>query len=186
MRWPVLLVVAYLLLLVQATLGRALTIESAWPGPIGPDLAALLAVYLVLHVRADVDALLSACLLGWLVDLTTAGGAGDLTVAGPMALGYALGAFVLLQLREGVFRERAVPQILLALLFVVLAHGLWIVLQSILGRAEMSWGDVGRLLIQALGSAVYTAVLMPVLHVVFSAIRSWLLTSAPSGRRRRV
>jgi rod shape-determining protein MreD len=186
MRWVPFVILAYLVTVVQTSLGRVLVFDRLAIGPVGPDFLAMLAIFAGLWVRHSGEAVLAAWGLGMLVDLTTGGGAGVVTVAGPMALAYGLGVWLLVRIREGLFRERAVPQILIAFFFVLLTHTLWALLQALLGRGAVSLATFGRTMLQILASAAYTAVLMPLAHILLNAGRGLILSAPPKrGRRSR-
>lgn len=186
MRWVPFIIVAYLVTVVQTSLGRVLVFDRLDIGPVGPDLLAMLAIFAGLWVRSGSEAVLAAWTLGMLLDLTTGGGAGVTTVVGPMALAYGVCVWLLVRIREGLFRERVLPQIICAFFFVLVAHTLWAVLQMLLGRGALSGATFGRTMLQILASAAYTAVLMPLVHLLFNAARSLLLTAPPKrGRSSR-
>jgi rod shape-determining protein MreD len=178
-RWVPFAILVYVVLLVQTTVGKVLTFQrTAW-GTVGPDLAAIVAVYLALHLRDGLDLAIATWALGLAVDLTTGGPA-----VGPMALTYLVAGAVVLQLREAVFRERAAVQMLLALVFCLVAHGLWVTVESLwLAPALRSWAQYVQTLKQAVGLAVYTAALMPLGHWALVRIER-LLIAPQSGRSR--
>lgn len=179
MRWVPFVILVYVVVLVQTTVGKVLTFQrTAW-GAVGPDLAAIVAVYLALHLRDGLDLGIATWTLGLAVDLTTGGPA-----VGPMALAYLLAGALVLQLREAVFRERAAVQMLLALVFCVVAHGLWVTVESLwLAPAQRSWAQYMQTLRQAFALAAYTAVLMPLGHWALARIER-LLIAPQSGRSR--
>lgn len=179
MRWVPFLILMYGVLLVQTTVGRILTFQrTAW-GTIGPDIAAIVAVYLALHLRDGLDLAIATWTLGLAVDLTTAGPA-----VGPMAVAYLAAGAAVLKLREAVFRERPAAQMLMALVFCLLAHGLWVTVQSVgLPPASRSWGQYVWMLKQACILAIYTAVLMPPGHWALARIERFLI-APQSGRSR--
>jgi len=183
-RWIRFLILTYLVVLVQTTAGRLLVFRTSAVGMVGPDLLALLAVFVALHVRNWADVMLAAWSLGLAVDLTTAGGPGGATVVGPMALAYALTAGLLFRVREAFFREQALTQMLLAWAFCLLAHGLWVTAQWLLAPGEMTASAYARTLGQAGALAVYTALLMPLAHFALSKGQRLLLTG-PASRGRR-
>jgi rod shape-determining protein MreD len=187
MRWIPFAILAYLVVLLQTTVGRFLTFTPSGIGSIGPDLAALLAVFIACRVRSWPDAILAAWALGLAVDLTTGGGVGAGPVVGPMALAYALVAALLFRVREAFFRERALTQVLLAAAFCVLAHAAWVTVQSLLAWGAVSWSAYGRTLLQAALLAAYTGLLMPLAHVALARIQRWFLAApvAARGRGRR-
>ncbi len=181
MRWlPYLLLIAVTVLL-QATLVGLVTIRTDTLGPVGPDLAALVVVFMALHLRSGTDAALTGWAAGTLLDLTTAGGLTGGTVIGPMGVGYVLGAVVVFRGREVLFQERAAPQIILAFLFTVVAHGVWALGQTRFGTV----GDaLGPWWLQSLAVALYTALLMPVAHWLLRRPRRWFIVT-PTGRAGR-
>jgi len=184
MRWIPLIVLIYLVVLAQTTVGRVLAFESARLGVVGPDLVAIVAVFLALQARGLADVALGAWGAGLALDLTAAGAVGSTTVVGPMSLAYVFAAAVVFKFREAVFREKAIPQALLAAAFCLLAHGLWVTLQTLLAGENASWELYGRRLLQAAALALYTAVLAPVILAALGKVRGWFVT-APEGRARR-
>jgi len=184
MRWVLFFILAYLVVLFQTTAGRLLMVRTSSLGTIGPDVTALVAVFVAFHAYHWADVMLAAWSLGLVVDLTTAAGPGGPTVVGPMAVAYALTAGLLFHVREAFFRERVLTQALLAWAFCLLAHGMWVTAQSLLAHGRMTWSAYGRWLGQAAALAFYTAALMPLAHFCLRRCRRWLLT-APLGPGRR-
>ena len=184
MRWVPFVILSCLLLVVQTTLGRVLTFNSASVGTIGPDLLAIVAVFVALHVQAELDAAIAAWVLGLALDLAAAGGAGSTTVIGPMPVAYALGAWIVYRVREAFFRERMSSRAFLALLFCGVSHAVWVTAQSLLAGGAATWAGYGSLLLQAAALAVYTAALTPLGFWALLRIRKWILL-VPSGRARR-
>jgi rod shape-determining protein MreD len=178
-RWVPFLILVYLVVLVQTTVGKVLTFQrTAW-GTVGPDLAAIVAIYLALYLRDGLDLAIATWTLGLAVDLTTGGPA-----VGPMALAYLAAGAVVMHLREAVFRERAAVQMLLALVFCLIAHGLWVTIESLwLPPAQRSWAQYVQTLWQAMALSVYTAMLMPLGHWALARIERLLI--APQGGRSR-
>lgn len=186
MRWIPFVILTYVLMLIQTTLGRVVTIDLQAVGLIGPDLAAIAAVFIAAKSRTELDAVLAAWVLGLALDLTAAAGPGATTVIGPMALAYAAAAWVVFRVRDAFFRERVTTQAFLALVFCGLAHFLWVSMQCLLAGRGLTWGEYGRLLGQAGGLAIYTAVLTPAGFAGLSRIQRWLFAVAPDrGARRR-
>jgi len=184
MRWIFFVILAWLLVVVQTTLGRLLTYEGLTIGTIGPDLVAPLAVFLSLCVRRSTDAAIAACLLGFLLDLTTGAANGSFAVVGPMAMGYALAGKMLFHVREAFFRQRLGTQVLLTLGFGLIAHGVWVSLQSLLAYGQTSWGEYGRMLLQAAAISGCSAVLAPLEFYLLNKAEGWLVP-LPAGRARR-
>jgi rod shape-determining protein MreD len=187
MRWIPFLILAYLVVLLQTTLGRLLTFTASGMGSIGPDLTALVAVFVALHARSWPDAMMAAWTLGLAVDLTAAGGVGASTVVGPMSLAYALTAGLLFRVREAFFRERAMTQALLALAFCLVAHFVWVSMQSLLAPGGVTASAFGHALLQVLALACYSALLTPLVHFLLGKCGRWFLVSPVGiggGRRR--
>jgi rod shape-determining protein MreD len=185
MRWAPFLIFAYLFTLAQTTLGHMLTLDRLTIGPVGPDFVVLLAVFIALYVRTAVDGMIAGWVLGMLIDLTTGGGAAAATRVGPMAVYFPLVVWLAFQVREAIYRERALPQILLAGLFCLITHTLWVGTQMLLAPEHVFWGGFGRLMVQVLLSSIYTGLLMPLAHFFLMPCRSWLMPLPPSRSRRR-
>ncbi len=183
MRWTPFLIFAYLFTLAQTSIGHILMLDRLTIGPIGPDFLVLLAVFIAMYVRTASDGMLAGWVLGMLLDLTTGGGAGASTRVGPMAIFFALTVWLAFQVREAIYRERALPQMLLAGVFCFLTHTLWAGTQMFLAPQHY-WGEFSRLLVQILCSSIYTGLLMPLMHFFLTPCRNWLLTAAPSRSRR--
>lgn len=180
MRWVLFLIICYVTLLVQTTLASVISFKAGALGPISPDLAACVAVFLAIRLRNLTDVLLAAWVLGIGVDLTCGEvGAGAL---GPMALSYVLGAWVMFRIAEALYRERPATGALLGGLFCLIAHTLWVTLQSILPGGQVSWGQWLGLIAQASLVAVYTAGAAPLVHFVLRRCDRWLVPSMPSRR----
>jgi len=184
MRWIPFILLLYVVLLVQTTLGRVLVFSTNSLGAVGPDLLAILAVFVALRVRAGVDAALAGWILGFALDLTVAAGTGSTIVLGPMALSYALGCWGVYRVREALFRDRMTVQALLVFVFCCVVHFIWVTAESLFAGDGTSWSCYGRLLLQALALGAYTAVLAPVGLRGLAAIRGWIV-QAPAGRSRR-
>ena len=183
MRWVPFAILTCLLIVVQTTVGRILTFNSSAIGTIGPDLLAIAAVFVALHVRAELDAVIAAWMLGLMLDLAAAGGTGSTTVVGPMPIAYALAAWTIFRIREAFFRERMSSRAFLSLLFCALSHGVWVTVQSLFAGGTATWAGYGSLLLQAAGLALYTAVLTPLGFWGLLRIRKWIFFASP-GRTR--
>ena len=187
MRWVFLAILIYLLVLAQTTLAGILTFRMGGVGLVGPDLLAVLAVYVALRARAGVDVMLSAWLMGFAVDLTTGAGADVSTVVGVMSLGYVLGAGAVFRMREVMFRENILVQCVLTAVFCVIAHGFWVTVQWFLGFRTTPWSGYFQMLLQALLLSVYTAALMPLGRAGLRRCERWIIAASTDrpGRRRR-
>jgi len=185
MRWILFVILAWLLIVVQTSVGGVLGVDFFSIGVIVPDLLAPLAVFAALYVRSVTDAMLAACVLGFALDLTTAGAGAATTVVGPMAITYALAARGLFQVREAFFRQRVGTRMLLTALFCLVAHGLWVTIQSLLAYKFTTWGEYGRMVLQAAGISGYSALLAPLELWAFCKAQSYLLAVPPGRFRRR-
>ena len=74
MRWAPFAILGYLVVLGQTTLADSVALSTRSIGVVGPDLMAICALFVALHVRGAVDAMLAAWVLGLAADLTTGGG----------------------------------------------------------------------------------------------------------------
>ena len=184
MRWIPFIILAYLLTLLQTTLGRLMVFHIDKLGLIGPDLLALAAVYVALQARSGMDVMLSGWLLGLGLDLTMGPGGSGNFVPGAMPVAYALAAGMVFGLREAFFRDRPLTQIFTGLLFCIVAHGMWILLQAALGFRGVRWAGLGHVLSQAAMLSMYTALLMPLGLYLLARCQRWLLVQPPASYRR--
>lgn len=184
MRWIPFISLAYAVALLQTSLSWVLLIRVPWVGAVGPDVAAMVVVFVALYARTAQDAMLGAWVMGLVVDLTCVGGPASTTVVGPMAIAYCLLAGQLWRIREAFFREQAVTQVVLTLLFTVAAHWVWVTVQSVLAMGRVSLGGYLATMVQATLIACYTAVLMPLAHFGLIRIQRLILAN-PAGPARR-
>ncbi len=184
MRWIPFILIAYMVVLLQTSVTGLLMFSAGSIGSVGPDLLAMLAVFVAITARQSVEVMLAAWVLGFAADLTAGGGAGAVTAIGPMSISYVLAAGMVFQVREAFFRERTFTKVMLVLAFCLLAHPMWVTLQTLRSIGAMSWGDYGRLLLQALLLSAYTAVLAPFAFFVFSRMGGLILASQSSRQRR--
>ncbi len=178
MRWIPFIILVVLAVVCQTTIGEMFTFSTGGIGRIGPDLLAVVALFVVLHARQGTDAMLAAWLLGMAMDVT----AGGTASIGPMAIGYAVAAGVLFRLREAFFSQWAVTQGFLGMLFCLIAHGIWVTVQVTLNGG---WWAYGAMLTQMLALAVYTGFITPIAHAALARIQKWILVAPARGRRRR-
>lgn len=187
MRWIPLVILAYLVVLVQTTIARVVTLELPWVGEISPDLAAIVTVFLALHATTGADAMLVGWLLGLAVDLTSAGGPGAPSVVGPMALVYALAAGGLFRAREALFHEHALTQTLLVLGFCLFTHTIWLTVQAVLAFRDVVWSVYFRMLVQVVLSSIFSAALTPLIYYLLGRCnRVFLIVPAHRRARRTV
>jgi len=183
MRWVPFAIFSYLFIVLQCSLNRILMIDSLPMGPFGPDLVIILALFIALNVGDLIEGMVAGWILGMLMDLTTSGFDGRL---GLMGIFIALCVWMVHGAREALFRERALPQMLIAGVFVLVAHGLWITLQSIISFGMISWATYGSMLLQVLMTALYTSLLTPLVIVALRPATRWLMELPSSSRSTRV
>jgi len=171
MRWIYFVILAAVGVICQTTLVQVIWLDTP-VGWIGPELLAAAAVFFALSARGKLDAALAGWALGFGVELTLSGPG-----MGLLPLLYAGGCTGLQYIREAFFRERALAQAVLTLLFCAAVYELWTLYDVYLGAG----GALGRRALQALGLAAYTAVLAPLVCAGLGRIDRLLLT--PAGGR---
>ncbi len=181
MRWIPFLIFAYVFALVQTALGKIIAFDGLGVVLVGPDLMVLLAVFIALNARDVVDGMLAGWAMGFLIDLTTAGGAGDPTRLGPMAFAYVLCVWIVFLMREVLYRERVLTQVILAFFFCIATHLFWVIVQNLLAGGQV---DYGSMFLQMLLVAAYTAVLMPLMNYLLNPCRGLIIASAVRQSRR--
>ena len=181
MRWIPFTIVVGLTMLIQTSAWRVLTMTFGF-GSVAPDLAAVVAVFVAFSVRTSTDAMLAGWLLGLGLDLTTGGGPGAATVVGPMPIAFALASAMVYRLRDALYRERAVTQVIVTWIFCVLAHWMWGTMQT-LRLGEAAWDQYKTMLLQILLVALYTAAIAPLVFFVLGKCQRLIITTA-SGRGR--
>lgn len=184
MRWVIFFILTYLVVLGKVAVGSVISLETVAIGSIQPDLLALLAVFVALHARNGVEAMLAAAVLGLALDLTTFGAIPAGSRVGPMVISYALAGGLVFRIRDIFFHERWPTQVFFAAVFCLLSHGLWVTLQSVLAWGGVSWGHYGRLWLQVVALTAYTAALMPLARPALGAVKNVFMV-APAGRRAR-
>lgn len=181
MRWVLFLIIVFLMLVIQSTVGRMVAFDVGVVGRVAPDLMAITAVFVALRGPSLLAAMTAAWALGFAVDLVAVGGVDSPTVLGPMSFAYAVAAGLVFKMREAVFSEHAVMQGMLALLFCGVSHLIWVTAQTLLSGA---WAYYRSLVVQALVVSVYTALLMPVGYWLLSMVQR-LFIEVPVRRTRR-
>ena len=187
MRWIPLIILAYVMLLLQTSVGGILTFTDTPIGAIGPDLMAILAVYVAMRCWNPMDAMLAGWIIGFGLDLTAIGGAGQPAALGPMSIGYALAAYVANNLGKELFRDKYLSQIIITATFCLLAHWFWVVMQFILAGQGMTWRMFWVRVLQVMLLAAYTAAIAPVGARCLNVVNKWIFSvhEDRSGRARR-
>ncbi len=179
MRWLPLLILTYGLLVAQTSLVQLAGFSAGAAGRVQPDLLALTATFVAMFARSGPDAMLAGMALGLAADLASG------AAIGVMPVTYALAGGAVYRVRDALFRERAGARIALTLVFCLIAHGLWVTIQTLLAWRAMTWGDYGRVLLQAVLVSAYTAALAWPGQWLLSKAESLLFVGAPAGRSRR-
>jgi hypothetical protein len=100
-----------------------------------------------------------------------------------MSLGYVAAVWVIYSIREMIFGSRVGPQVVLACLFVLIAHGVWLVCQSVLA---WSWVGFGQSLRQMMGVMFFTGLLMPLGYRLLMPLQMMIMeTPIRAGRQTR-
>ena len=120
------------------------------------------------------DVVLAAWVLGLLVDLTTFG-----TPIGLFAVAYAAAAALVFHVREAVFGDNPLTQIVMGLAFCLVAHGLAVLFMNLYVRASSSLGGDS---LQALLLSACTAAVTPLMYKLFVRLGRWIVLQ-PAGRR---
>jgi rod shape-determining protein MreD len=180
MRWIPFVILIYFSVLAQVAVAN-LPVQFAITGDIAPNITAVLAVFFALSLRDPRDALMAAWSLGFAMDLMLTGMGGVATAVGPMSIAYVLGASVIFRVREAFFRERALARALLSLLFCLIAHSLWVTMQTLLGFAWSAWLPA---ITKAIGISLYTAITAPFICIIMHRCGGWFV-AAPARRLRR-
>lgn len=174
MRWIYFLILTLLGVILQTTLVQLVWFRTG-VGWIGPEILAMVAVFVALHVRSTTDAALAGWALGFALDLTLSG-----TGMGLLGLLYAAGAVGVHRMRGAVLGERGATQMLLAFIFCMFVYQLW-TLYDVWAGAGGPWGTQA---LQVVGLSAYTAILTPLACGGLRRIGRLLLV-APAGRGRR-
>ncbi len=149
MRWPRFLILVLLALVLQVGAGR---VFGLGPARITPDLLFLLAV--VLSFRGQKDDMLLACwVLGLAKDLSSQ------VALGGYALSFGLAGLLIVQIRDFLYGERLLGQVLVFLLAYFMAeHTVWLISWL---RGDLVGVDYQGLLMGLVFSALLSAALYP-------------------------
>lgn len=144
MRWPVTLIVGWVLLALEPVVREAMRLGNP---SASPSLVIPLIVYVALFAPG-LSAYWTALIIGLLVDITTlrgglvAGGHPPMVVIGPHAIGYLLGAYLVHIARPMMMKKNPLTIMVMSMVVAALAA---IVASAILGMRELlfsgSWSD---------------------------------------------
>ncbi len=171
MRWIYFLILTLGAVILQTTLVQVLWLRTR-VGWVGPEVLAVVAVFVALRVRSAGEAALAGWTLGFALELTLSGPG-----MGLLPLLYAAAAAGLHRIRQAFFRDRAVTQMVLTFLFCAAVYHLWAFYDVWAGPPAA--GQLGRRTFQVVGLAAYTAVLAPLVCGALRRIDRFLLAGAP-------
>lgn len=156
MKWFPFAILTVVAIVLQTSATTMIQIQS-----IRPDLMFLLAVFYAMWGPWP-DAAIAAWVLGLVVDLES------LDRIGLHALCFGLAAFAIIKIRQVVFRDHAITQLLVTLVFTVLIH----IVFGLYNR----WGASSQeesIVWPALMTGIYTAALAPYLHWLLMRMGRW-------------
>ena len=158
MRWPLLLVLIFILLLMQTTLVRWMDVAGA-----RPDLLLILVLFVSLNARPD-DSFLTSVLVGLCKDVYSAQRFGLYTL-----LFAAVGVAVNL-VRKDLFKEHFFTQMLVA----VACAGACNVVVSLVHMLTYGLWNGWHFLALSVAGAAYTAVVTPIGFAVLARLRRYM------------
>lgn len=177
MRWLVFIIAAAIAVALDMGMASAMTLRSL--GFVTPSFAGCLVAYMALFGRTD-HVLWGAWFLGVLTDLSPGSTEGQelVFIIGPHALGYVLGAWIILNIRSMVFRHR-IFTLCVCTMICVLSAGFLVVVIGIVrfwlpftGGAVVPFGL--KELVQFVGDAIYSGLLaVPFGWLLFQVMPLW-------------
>jgi rod shape-determining protein MreD len=172
MRWIGFIILIVLAAVIQSTVLSWIRIHR-----IGPDLLFLVAVYYLLQA-SPAEALLAAWAAGLTLDLFS-----DVRV-GTFALSFGLVGLAVIRMREMLFKDHPLTQLVVVLIGCELSQVLARAINALL-EPSLQWG-LADVLLGALYTALYTAILAPYVLWLLDRFRGPLgLKPADRLRRRR-
>lgn len=165
MRWPVVAIMAYVVLGLEAAVKPALAISpSGWR--FSPSFIVPFVAFIALS-GPTVPVLWVAVVLGMIVDLYSPREAGTLVVLGPYALGYMAAAYLVLVMRGLMFRRSPLAMMFLSMLGVALSELVVVAILTIRSvyPDAAGWSAGGELASRMLG-ALYTVMTAGVLSII--------------------
>lgn len=166
MRWPVVAIMAYLVLGLETAVKPALSISSG-EFRFDPTFVVPLLTFIAL-AGPTVPVLWCSLLLGMVVDLYTQRDAGDVVVLGPYSLGYMAGSYLVLVMRGLMFRRSPLSMIFLSILATAVCELVVVFLltsRHVVYSSPEFW-SAGHELLNRLFGAAYTALSAGVLSLI--------------------
>lgn len=173
MHWFAFAILLYVVLVLQTTLAPALATHA-----VRPDFVIIMATYYAMMAR-PIDAVLSCWIIGFAMDLAGLSYNGYSNV-GISAFSLGLIAMIVVRIRELIFRESPVTQLLLAFsIKLVFAMMIGFHMLYVLGRGE----ELSHVFTTAFWAAVYTGMLAPYGHWMMRKLRPTLGLGVPHHMR---
>jgi rod shape-determining protein MreD len=165
MRWPVVAIMAYVVLGLETAVKPELAIS-----PSGFRFSPTFLVPFITFVALSgptVPVLWVAVLLGLVADLYSPRDAGNLVVVGPYALGYMAGAYLVLVMRGLMFRRSPLSMIFLSILATAMAELVVVTIMTMRSvYTDPSAWAAGRELTNRMLGALYTVMTAGVLSLI--------------------
>lgn len=158
MRWITIIFFIVLLGLIQNSFLRVISVEG-----IGPDLLLLFALYLGLYGRRE-DVVVGCWFAGMCKDFFTMG------PIGVFAALFLIFGLLLARMREAVFKDHPLTQMILVFLAVLFLNIIFLIPLSIYFRLK----NFPLILTQAVCVALYSALLVPLCFTLFAKLRGVL------------
>ena len=182
MNWLVFTAAAYVCYALQGGLAPLWTVSG-----VTPNLLLLLMIFVGLHAPHAVT-LPAALVLGLLMDLRPGPLPDGAALLGPHALGFLIGGYATLQLRNMLFRGSVITLVILALLvggFAALTEVLLYTLRGLpMGAGEpMPWRALPQLLVRGQGLLYTAALAIPVGLLLNLTHKWWGFTARTRGEK---
>ena len=168
MRWLPFMLIAGVVLILQATIAPRLELYGS-----RPDWLLVLVVVVALHARMA-DAALGAWIVGACADLMT------IERCGLIAISYVLLTTAVIAVREFLFCRRAITQFVVTLIIGIVIHGAWLMYRRTMYPSTLPVFD--DMVVRVLFVAVYTAMWAPPIHACLLRLRKPLGFTAPRFR----
>lgn len=182
MNWLAFIAAAYISYALQGGLAPLWTLNG-----ITPNLLLVLMIFVGLHAPRSVT-LVAAMILGLLMDLRPGPLASGGALVGPHTLGFLIGGYATLQLRNLLVRGSVITLVLLTFIvgsFTALTEVLLYSLRGLpmLAGEPMPWRALPQLLVRGQG-LIYSAVLAVPLGLLLKfSIKSWGFTTRSRGEK---
>ncbi len=182
MNWLVFTLAAYLVYALQGGLAPLWTV-----GGITPNLLLVLMIFVGLHTPRPV-ALIAALILGLLMDLRPGPLPEGGVLVGPHTLGFLIGGYATLQLRNLLFRGSVITLVLMTLLVGIFTTLTEVLLYSLRGLPMLAdeptpWRALPQLLVRGQGLLYTAALALPVGLLLNLTQKRWGFTARTRGEK---